>query len=168
VTAALVGAGAALPAITGGGHPAAANTGTAVTSARPTGPATRTAPAGSTGTVPAPASLAELLTLLPPGATSHYTLEGLGAEVDLDGASGLGMIRLSLFNGSLNPAACSSAVPSDMTRTCSTLPSGATVLTTTPRARWSRSTYRGRASAAVTPTRSPSGCWYGPTSTTNA
>jgi hypothetical protein len=40
------------------------------------------------------------------------------------------MIRIFLFRGSLNPHACTSAVPSDMTRTCSTLPSGATVLTT--------------------------------------
>ena len=48
----------------------------------------------------------------------------------LDGASGLGMIRLSLFKGSLNPDACTTAVPSDMTGTCSTLPSGANVLTT--------------------------------------
>lgn len=157
VTAGLVGIGAALPAITDGGHPAAADAGTGATTARSARPDTRTAPAGNAGTVPAPAILtdvtgpadhipqpagpkapttsaailAELLTLLPPGATSHDTLEGLGVEVDLDGASGLGMIRLSLFNGSLNPAACSGAVPSDMTRTCSTLPGGATVLTTT-------------------------------------
>ena len=40
------------------------------------------------------------------------------------------MIRIFLYNRSLNPDACPSAGPSDMTRTCSTLPGGATVLTT--------------------------------------
>jgi hypothetical protein len=63
------------------------------------------------------AVLAELLKLLPPGKTSGYASFGLGAEVDYDGPSGLGMIRLSLYRGSLNPDACSSAVPADMTRT---------------------------------------------------
>ena len=125
--------------------------------ATPTRPGTQTAPAGGANTVPATAILttvtspadyipqpagpkaptssaavlAELLKLLPPGTTSNYSFfGGLGAQTYLDGASGLGMIRLSLFQGSLNPGACASAVPSDMTRTCGTLPGGATVLTT--------------------------------------
>lgn len=125
-------------------------------SANPVRSGQQTAPAGGANTVPAAAILtkatsptdyipqppgpkaptssaavlAELLKLLPPGATSNDAFYDLGAQTDLDGASGLGMVRLSLFKGSLNPDACTSAVPSDMTRTCSTLPSGATVLTT--------------------------------------
>jgi len=152
--AGLVGAGVAVPVITGG-HSAAANRGTVGESAGPARPGTRTAPAGGANTVPAPAILTtvnspadipqpagpmapttsaaileELLKLLPPGGTSNYAFEGAGAQAYLDGASGLGMIRIYLFRGSLNPGACTGAVPSDMTRTCTTLPSGATVLTT--------------------------------------
>jgi hypothetical protein len=156
VAVGLVGAGVAVPALAGGGHPAVADAGAVAKSASPGRPGTQTAPAGGSHVVPATAILttvispaayipqptgpkaptssaavlAELLKLLPPGATSNYSFFGLGAETDLDGASGLGMIRLSLFKGSLNPAACTTAVPSDMTRTCSTLPGGANVLTT--------------------------------------
>jgi hypothetical protein len=157
VAVGLAGAGVALPTITGGGHPAMADRGAPAKSASPGRPDTRTAPVGGANAVPAAAILTtvtspanyipqpagpktatdsaaildELLKLLPPGATSNYAYYGgLGAQVDLDGASGLGMIRLSLYQGSVNPDACTTAVPSDMTRTCSTLPSGANVLTT--------------------------------------
>jgi hypothetical protein len=154
VVAGLIGAGVAVPVITGG-HSAATDRGAVAKSASPTQSGTRTAPTGGANTVPAAAILttvnspadipqsagpkatttsaailAELLKLLPPGATSHYAFDGLSAQTYLDGASGLGMIRIYLFRGSLNPDACTGAVPSDMTRTCSTLPSGATVLTT--------------------------------------
>jgi hypothetical protein len=151
----LVGVAVAVPSIAGG-HSAATDRGAVAKSASPARPDTQTAPAGGANTVPpalilttvrssakyipqppgpkAPTSSAaildELLKLLPPGATSNYAFYGLGAQTYLDGASGLGMIRIFLFKGSLNPGACTSAVPSDMTRTCSTLPSGATVLTT--------------------------------------
>jgi hypothetical protein len=88
-------------------------------------------PPGAKATTSSAAILDELLKLLPPGATSNYAFYGgLGAQTYLDGANGLGMIRIALYKGSLNPDACTGAVPSDMTRTCSTLPSGATVLTT--------------------------------------
>jgi hypothetical protein len=87
-------------------------------------------PAGPKAPTSSAAVLDELLKLLPPGATSNYAFEGQGAQTYLNGASGLGMIRIFLSEGSLNPDACTSAVPSDMTRTCSRLPSGATVLTT--------------------------------------
>jgi hypothetical protein len=152
--AAVAGAGVAVPVITGG-HSATADRGTVAKSASPVHPETRTAPAGGANTVPVAAILTtvdspadipqpagpkapttsaaileELLKLLPPGGTSNYGFDGLGAQTYLDGASGLGMIRIYLFRGSLNPDACTGAVPSDMTRTCSTLPSGATVLTT--------------------------------------
>ena len=159
VAVGLVGAGAAVPTLTGGGHPALAGQaaqGAVPKSAGDTGAGTRTAPAGGAHTVPAAAILttvtspdsyipqpggakaptssaavlAELLKLLPPGTTSHYAFDGLGAQTYFDGASGLGMIRVSLFKGSVNPSACASAVPSDMTRACSTLPGGASVLTT--------------------------------------
>jgi hypothetical protein len=147
-------AGGGHPAVADPGTP---DRGAVAKSASPTRPGTQTAPAGGENAVPAAAILTtvtssaqyiaqpagpkaptssaaildELLKLLPPGATSNYaSYAGLGAQVYLDGASGLGMIRLSLYQGSLNPDACATAVPSDMTRTCSTLPSGATVLTT--------------------------------------
>jgi hypothetical protein len=87
-------------------------------------------PPGPKAPTSSAAILDELLKLLPPGATSNYAFYGLGAQTYLDGASGLGMIRIFLYKGSLNPDACTGAVPSDLTRTCSTLPSGATVLTT--------------------------------------
>jgi hypothetical protein len=148
------GVAVAVPAIAGG-HSVAAD-GRAVKSASSARPGTRTAPTGGAKTVPAPviltaasspasyipqppgakaetsnaAILDELLKLLPPGATSNYAFYGGGAQTYLDGANGLGMIRIFLYKGSLNPDACTSAVPSDMTRNCSTLPSGATVLTT--------------------------------------
>ena len=154
--AGLVGVGVAVPSIVGGHSSAATDRGAVAKSANPVRTGTQTAPTGGANTVPATAVLtstssteyipqpagpkasttsaavlAELLKLLPPGATSHYSFfGGLGAEVDLDGASGLGSVRITLFKGSLNPDACSSSVPSDMTRTCSTLSSGATVLTT--------------------------------------
>jgi hypothetical protein len=157
VAVGLVGAGVAVPTLAGGGHPAVADRDAAAKSASPARPDTRTAPAGGVNAVPAAAILTtvtspanyipqaagpkaptdsaaildELLKLLPPGATSNYSYYGgLGAQTYLDGASGLGMIRLSLYQGSLNPDACTTAVPSDMTRTCSTLPGGASVLTT--------------------------------------
>jgi hypothetical protein len=156
VAVGLVGAGIAVPTLAGGAHPAVADRGAAAKSASPARPGTQTAPVGGAHAVPAAAILTtvtapdsyipqpaglkaptssaaildELLKLLPPGTTSNYVFDGLGAETYFDGASGLGMIRLSLFKGSLSPDACSSAVPSDMTRTCGTLPGGATVLTT--------------------------------------
>jgi len=87
-------------------------------------------PPGPKAPTSSAAILDELLKLLPPGATSNYAFyEGPGAQTQLDGASGPGTIRVYEFKGSLNPEACSSAVPSDMTRTCSTLPSGAPVIT---------------------------------------
>jgi hypothetical protein len=154
----LVGVGIALPTPTGGGQPAVADRDAVAKTASPTTqPGTQTAPAGGAHTIPAAtilttvtspdsripqpagpkaptssaAVLDELLKLLPPGTTSNDAyFGGLGAQTDFDGASGLGMVRVSLFKGSLNPDACTTAVPSDMTRTCSTLPSGANVLTT--------------------------------------
>ena len=157
VAAGLVGAAVAVAVPTiAGGQPVAADRGAVAKSASPVSPHSRTAPVGGASTVPEAAILTtvsspdsyipqpsgskaattsaaildELLKLLPPGATSNYAFYGLGAQTYLDGASGLGMIRIFLSKGSLNPDACTSAVPSDMTRTCSTLPSGATVLTT--------------------------------------
>jgi len=150
------GVAVAVPTIAGG-HSVVADRSAVAKSASPARPGTQTAPVGGAKTVPAPviltdaslpashipqppgakavtssaAILDELLKLLPPGATSNYAFYGgLGAQTYLDGANGLGMIRIVLYRGSLNPDACASAVPSDMTRTCSTLPSGATVLTT--------------------------------------
>jgi hypothetical protein len=87
-------------------------------------------PTGPKAPTTSAAILDELLKLLPPGATSNYALYGLGAQTYLDGASGLGMIRIFLYQGSLNPNACSSEDPSDLTVTCSTLPGGAKVVTT--------------------------------------
>jgi hypothetical protein len=150
----------AVPGIAGGRSVAAgpgsvAKSARSAGPARPARPHTQTAPTGGANAVPAAAILTaatstryiaqpagpkaptssaaildELLKLLPPGATSNYALYGNGAQTYLDGAAGLGMIRIYLFKGGLNPDACTSPVPSDMTRTCSTLPSGATVLTT--------------------------------------
>ncbi|HUN36675.1 MAG TPA: hypothetical protein VMU95_32165 [Trebonia sp.] len=156
VAAGLAGAvvAVAVPKATGS-HPAASDR-TAVSKSAGPVDQTRTAPAGSASTVPAAAILTtvnspvayipqpagpkapttsaailgELLKLLPPGATSNYAFYGGGAQTYLDGPSGVGMIRIFLFRGSLNPGACTGAVPSDMTRTCTTLPTGATVLTT--------------------------------------
>jgi hypothetical protein len=150
------GVAVAVPSIAGG-HSVAANRGAVAKSASRARSGTQTAPVGGAKTVPAPviltdaslpaghipqppgakaatssaAVLDELLKLLPPGATSNYAFYGgLGAQTYLDGENGLGMIRIVLYKGSLNPDACTSAVPSDMTRSCITLPSGATVLTT--------------------------------------
>jgi len=75
------------------------------------------------------AILDELLKLLPPGATSNYALYDLGAQTYLNGPSGLGMIRVFLYHGSINPDVCTGS-HRDMTQTCSTLPSGAKVVTT--------------------------------------
>ncbi|MGH3157260.1 MAG: hypothetical protein ACRDNF_11880 [Streptosporangiaceae bacterium] len=155
VAAGLVGVAVAVPSIAGS-HSAAADRGAVAKSVSPARPDAQTAPTGGASAVPAaailttaksPASyiqqpaglkapttsaaiLDELLKLLPPGATSNYAFYGLGAQTYLDGASGLGMIRIFVAKGSLNPDACASAVPSDMTRTCGKLPGGATVLTT--------------------------------------
>ena len=157
VAAGLAGAAVAVAVPTiAGRHPVAASRPTAPRSAGSARPGPRTAPGGGANAVPAAAILTtvnspadyipqpagpkattssaaildELLKLLPPGATSNYAYYGLGAQTYLDGPSGVGMIRIFLVKGSLNPDACTGAVPSDMTRTCGTLPSGATVLTT--------------------------------------
>ena len=157
VAAGLVGGVAvAVPSIAGG-HSVVADRGAVAKSASSARPGTQTAPTGDASTVPPPvvltaarssasyipqppgrkaptssaAVLDELLKLLPPGATSNYAyFGGVGAQTYLHGASGLGMIRIFLYKGTLNPDACTGAVPSDMTRTCSKLPSGATVVTT--------------------------------------
>jgi hypothetical protein len=146
---------AAMPRIAGG-HPVATDRGGVANSVSPGRRGTQTAPAGGAHAVPVAAVLTTanspadyipqppgpkaatssaaildlLLKLLPAGATSNDAYFGLGAQTDLDGASGLGMIRVVLYSGSVNPDACTSAVPSDMTRTCGTLLSGARVLTT--------------------------------------
>jgi hypothetical protein len=157
VAAGLVGGVAVAVPTIAGGHSVATDRGEVAKSASPARPGTQTAPTGDAQTVPAPviltaarspasyirqpagpkaatssaAILDELLKLLPPGATSNDAFfGGLGAQTYLDGANGLGMIRIILYKGTLNRDACTSAVPSDMTRTCSTLPGGATVLTT--------------------------------------
>jgi hypothetical protein len=157
VAAGLIAGGAVAGPALAGGHPAATQAGGAVAnSARPAA-AMRTAPTGGADAVPATviltaarssttyiaqppglqapttsaAVLEELLKLLPPGPTSNYGFYGSGsAQVYLDGANGLGMIRIFVSRGSLNPDACTSAVAPDMTRTCSTLPGGAAVVTT--------------------------------------
>jgi hypothetical protein len=88
-------------------------------------------PPGSKAPTTGAAILDELLKLLPPGATSNYAVYGAGgAQAYLNGSNGLGMIRIFVSRGSLNPGACASPVPSDVTRTCSTLPNGAAVVTT--------------------------------------
>jgi hypothetical protein len=77
----------------------------------------------------AAAVLDELLKLLPPGATSNYALyqgqDQTGAQVYLDGAAGPGMIRIFLYNKSLNMDACHSSDASDFTQVCGMLPGGA-------------------------------------------
>lgn len=153
VAAGLVGAAVAVPTI-GGGHSVAADRGVVAKSASPGRPDTQTAPAGGANAVPATviltarssasyipqppgpkapttaaAVLDELLKLLPPGATSNYALYQdqyqTGAQVYLDGAAGLGMIRIFLYNKSLNMDACHSSDASDFTQVCGTLPDGA-------------------------------------------
>jgi hypothetical protein len=86
-------------------------------------------PPGPKAPTTAAAVLDELLKLLPPGATSNYALyqdhDQTGAQVYLDGAAGLGMIRIFLYNKSLNMDACHSSDASDFTQVCGTLPGGA-------------------------------------------
>lgn len=86
-------------------------------------------PPGPKAPTTAAAVLDELLKLLPPGTTSNYALyhdqNQTGAQVYLDGAKGLGMIRIFLYNKSLNTAACNSSDASDFTQVCGTLPGGA-------------------------------------------
>jgi hypothetical protein len=113
------------PAPTGGGTPASAAV--MLTSANPQ-VHIPPPPAPKAPTTPA-AVLDELLKLLPPGATSNYALYQdqyqTGAQVYLDGAAGLGMIRIFLYNKSLNMNACHSSGASDFTQVCGTLPGGA-------------------------------------------
>ena len=82
----------------------------------------------------AAAVLDELLKLLPPGTTSNYALYQdqyqTGAQVYLDGAAGLGMIRIFLYDKSLNTDACHSSDASDFTQICGTLPGGAPEIVT--------------------------------------
>ncbi len=86
-------------------------------------------PPGPKASTTAAAVLDELLKLLPPGATSNYALyqdqDQTGAQVYLDGAAGLGMIRVFLYHASLNMDACHSSNASDFTTVCGTLPGGA-------------------------------------------
>jgi hypothetical protein len=86
-------------------------------------------PPGPKAPTTAAAVLDELLKLLPPGTTSNYALYHdqyqTGAQVYLDGAAGLGMIRIFLYNKSLNMGACNSSDSSDFTRVCGTMPGGA-------------------------------------------
>jgi hypothetical protein len=90
-------------------------------------------PPGPKAPTTAAAVLDELLKLLPPGTTSNYALYHdqyqTGAQVYLDGAAGLGMIRIFLYNKSLNTAACNSS-GSDITQVCGTLPGGASEMIT--------------------------------------
>jgi hypothetical protein len=110
---------------TGGGTPASAVA--MLTSANPLVHIPQ--PPGPTAPTTAAAVLDELLRLLPPGATSNYALyQGqyqTGAQVYLDGAAGLGMIRIFLYNRSLNMDACHSSGASDFTQVCGALPGGA-------------------------------------------
>ncbi|HEY1666775.1 MAG TPA: hypothetical protein VGG54_13890 [Trebonia sp.] len=86
-------------------------------------------PPGPKAPTTAAAVLDELLKLLPPGITSNYALYQdqyqTGAQVYLDGAAGPGMIRIFLYNKSLNMDACNSSDASDFTRVCGTMPGGA-------------------------------------------
>ena len=110
---------------TGGGTPASAAV--MLTSANPLVHIPQ--PPGPKAPTTAAAVLDELLKLLPPGATSNYALYQdqyqTGAQVYLDGAAGLGMIRIFLYNKSLNMDACHSSDASDFTQVCGTLPDGA-------------------------------------------
>jgi hypothetical protein len=85
-------------------------------------------PPGPKAPTTAAAVLDELLKLLPPGSTSNYTLyqdhDQTGAQVYLDGAAGLGMIRIFLYNESLNMDACQGSDASDFTQVCGALPGG--------------------------------------------
>jgi hypothetical protein len=86
-------------------------------------------PPGPRAPTTAAAVLDELLKLLPPGATSNYALYTdqyqTGAQVYLDGAAGPGMIRIFLYNKSLNMDACHSSDSPDFMQVCGTLPGGA-------------------------------------------
>ena len=86
-------------------------------------------PPGPKAPTTAAAVLDELLKLLPPGTTSNYALYQdqyqTGAQVYLDGAAGPGMIRIFLYNKSLNMDACHGSDASDFTHVCGTLPGGA-------------------------------------------
>jgi hypothetical protein len=86
-------------------------------------------PPGPKAPTTAAAVLDELLKLLPRGSTSNYTLyqdhDQTGAQVYLDGAAGLGMIRIFLYNKSLNMDACQGSDASDFTQVCGALPGGA-------------------------------------------
>lgn len=90
---------------------------------QPAGPKEQTTPA---------AVLDELLKLLPPGATSDYAFYKdqyqIGAQANLDGALGLGMIRVFVYPNSLPPCTGSSAP--NFRQVCGTLPDGASVVTT--------------------------------------
>ena len=86
-------------------------------------------PPGPKAPTTAAAVLDELLKLLPPGTTSNYALYQdqyqTGAQVYLNGAAGLGMIRIFLYNQSLNMDACHSSDAPDLTQVCGALPGGA-------------------------------------------
>ena len=91
-------------------------------------------PPGPKAPTTAAAVLDELLKLLPPGNTSNYALyqdqNQTGAQVYLNGAAGLGMIRIFLYNQSLNMDACHGSDASDFTQVCGTLPGGAPEIVT--------------------------------------
>lgn len=91
-------------------------------------------PPGPKAPTTAAAVLDELLKLLPPGTTSNYALyqdqNQTGAQVYLNGAAGLGMIRIFLYNASLNMDACHGSDASDFTQVCGTLPDGAPEIVT--------------------------------------
>jgi hypothetical protein len=109
----------------GGGTPASASV--MLTSANPLVYIRQ--PPGPKAPTTAAAVLDELLKLLPPGTTSNYALYQdqyqTGAQVYLNGAAGPGMIRIFLYNKSLNMGACHSSDASDFMRVCGTLPGGA-------------------------------------------
>jgi hypothetical protein len=107
-------------------------------------PSPRTSPSGSPADyIPQPpgpkarttaaAVLDELLRLLPAGATSDYAIyrdrNQTGAQVDLDGARGLGMIRIFLYRDK-TPPSCTPYALSNISQICSMLPGGAPVTTT--------------------------------------
>ena len=112
-------------ALAGGGTPASAAV--MLTSATPLVYIPQ--PPGPKAPTTAAAVLDELLKLLPHGTTSNYALYQdqyqTGAQVYLDGAAGLGMIRIFLYNESLNMDACNSSDAPDFTRVCGTMPGGA-------------------------------------------
>lgn len=138
VAGSLVGVAVAMPTIAGSHSVSTAHPQASPTSAANAGPGTILLaaaspinyipqPPGPKATTSDAAVLDELLKLLPPGATSHHALFTLGARTYLAGASGLGMIDVYLFPGSLNQDACPSAHYSDAYLTCGSLPDGAPV-----------------------------------------